>query len=146
MTYGYTQEGYVSHIKNLASASGFGYTFIESFLSMEDLAKLRIATDVFINSQATDAFCNAFKEYMYARVQIISASWLHYPEIDKFPLYVNEFTNFNEIPRLLEYPLDDDKLDWNRNKIKEEITWEACRNKWAEIYGVSAANDNLSNG
>ncbi len=134
MTYGHTKEGYVRHIKDLASASGFGYTVIETFLPLKDLAKLRIAADVFINSQTTDAFCNAFKEYMYAKTQVISAGWLHYPEIDRFPLYVSEFSDFDEIPGLLERPLAEEKLEWNRNKIKEKITWEACRARWAEIY------------
>ena len=74
---------------------------------------------------------------MYAKTQVISATWLHYPEIDMFPLYLNEFSKFSEIPKLLNQSISNEKLEWNKKIINEKSTWEACRNKWAEIYGVN---------
>jgi len=136
MTYGKTDENYVPKLLNRIKNSGFEYKVFQERLSMDELARLRIATDVFINSQTTDAFANSFIENIYTKSQIINAKWLHYPELDMFPLYVNEFADFSEIPALLNTPIDDEKLEWNK-KCVENRTWDACRKKWAELYGVS---------
>ena len=136
-TYGINNVEYDSSLQTIMKGCGFEYKFVTGYLSMDDISKLRIAVDVFINAQTTDAFCNSIKEYMYARTQIISASWLHYPEIDMFPLYMNEFSNFNEIPDLLEKPIEAEKLNWNRERIWKESSWSICREKWADIYGVN---------
>lgn len=146
MSYGHSDTDYEKRLAGILRASGFEYKIIADYLSMDDVAKLRVATDVYINAQTTDAFSNAVIECIHAKAQIINASWLHYPEIDMFPLYVNEFSDFDEIPELLTRPISGEKLEWNKKKIKEETTWETCRNKWAGIYGVNAANDSLSNG
>ena len=145
MSYGHSDADYEKRLAETIRTSGFEYKVITDYLSMDDVAKLRIATDVYINAQTTDAFSNSVIECIYAEVQIINASWLHYPEIDMFPLHINEFSEFDEIPELLNHPVPEEKLEWNKKKIREESTWGACRNKWEGIYGVTAANDSLSN-
>lgn len=136
MSYGFNADkDYVPNLVKKIENSGFEYKIIKNYLSMDDLAKLRIATDIFINAQTTDAFANSFIENVYTKSIMINAKWLHYPELDKFPLYVNEFSDFNEIPSLLEKTIDDEKLEWNKKCI-ENRTWDNCRKKWAEIYGV----------
>ena len=137
MTYGVVsdknyQENLVKQIEN----SGFEYKIFSSYLSIDDLAKLRIATDIFINAQTTDAFCNTIKEHMCAKTLIISATWLNYLELKMFPLYVNEFSDFDQIPSLMEKPISKEKLEWNKKTIEEKTTWTTCLNRWAEIYGV----------
>ena len=128
-------KDYVPNLIKKIENSGFEYKIIKDYLSMDDLAKLRIATDIFINAQTTDAFANSFIENVYTKSIIINAKWLHYPELDMFPLYVNEFSDFNEIPSLLEKRIDDEKLEWNKKCI-ENRTWENCRKQWAKAYGV----------
>lgn len=136
MTYGFiADKDYVPNLVKKIENSGFEYKIIKDYLSMDDLAKLRIATDIFINAQTTDAFANSFIENVYTKSIIINAKWLHYPELDMFPLYVNEFSDFNEIPSLLEKRIDDEKLEWNKKCI-ENRTWENCRKQWAKAYGV----------
>lgn len=136
MTYGnITDESYIPKLKEKIKKSGFEYKIFNNYLSMDDLAKLRVATDVFINAQTTDAFANSFIENIYSKTMILNAKWLHYPELDIFPLYVKEFSDFSEIPLLLEQTIDDDKMEWNIQCIKNR-TWDNCRNKWAEVYGL----------
>ena len=136
MSYGFNADkDYIPNLINEIENSGFEYKVIKDFLSIDNLAKLRIATDIFINAQTTDAFANSFVEYVYTKSIIINAKWLHYPELNKFPLYVNEFADFNEIPSLLGKTIDDEKLEWNKKCI-ENRTWDNCRKKWAEVYGV----------
>lgn len=140
MSYGFNDDkNYIPNLVKIIDNSGFEYKIIKDFLSMEDLAKFRIATDVFINAQTTDAFANSFIENVYAKSIMINAKWLHYPELDEFPLYVNEFSVFNEIPSLLEKKIDNDKLEWNK-KCVENRTWEECCKKWAEAYSVDNIN------
>ncbi len=136
LSYGNNDKQYNEKLINLLKNSGFEYKIVTDFLSMEDLAKLRIATDIFINAQTTDAFSNSVMECIYTKTLILNASWLHYPELDEYPLYVNEFKKFEEIPSLLEKNISDEHLLWNKNKIKEETTWKACREKWAKIYDI----------
>lgn len=138
MGYGIEEDKeYYTNLVNKLSNYGFSYSIINTFLSMEELAKFRIATDIFINAQITDSFCASVREALYTKTQVINASWLHYPEIDLFPLYINEFSDFNEISSLLEKTIPDDKLEWNREKVKERSSWLACQKRWAELYGVN---------
>lgn len=135
MSYGKSDGNYLPDLLVQIEKSEFEYKVFKDYLSMDDLAKLRIATDIFINAQTTDAFANSFIENVYTKSIIINAKWLHYPELDMFPLYVNEFSDFNEIPSLLEKRIDDEKLAWNKKCI-ENRTWENCRKQWAKAYGV----------
>jgi len=135
MSYGEKDNIYLSNLFQQIKNSGFEYKVIEKFLSMDELAKLRIATDIFINAQTTDAFANSFIENLYSKSVIINASWLHYPEIDMFPLYVNEFSNFSEICLLLNKTISSDKLSWNKKSV-ENRTWDLCKKKWEEIYDL----------
>lgn len=128
---------YKQKLKTILDNSGFQYKIISNYLTMDELAKLRVITDIFINGQTTDAFCNSIKEYMYSKTQIINASWLHYPEIDTLQLKINEFSNFDQIPSLLEKQVNEEELEWNREIIGKNSSWETCRQRWAKIYGIN---------
>lgn len=116
-SYGNEDVVYKQKLKTILDNSGFQYKIISNYLTMDELAKLRVITDIFINAQTTDAFCNSIKEYMYSKTQIINASWLHYPEIDILQLKINEFSNFDQIPSLLEKQVNEEELEWNREII-----------------------------
>lgn len=136
-SYGNEDVVYKQKLKTILDNSGFQYKIISNYLTMDELAKLRVITDVFINAQTTDAFCNSIKEYMYSKTQIINASWLHYPEIDTLQLKINEFSNFDQIPSLLEKQVNEEELEWNREIIGKNSSWETCRQRWAKIYGIN---------
>lgn len=136
-TYGNEDVVYKQKLKTILDNSGFQYKIISNYLTMDELAKLRVITDIFINAQTTDAFCNSIKEYMYSKTQIINASWLHYPEIDTLQLKINEFSNFDQIPSLLEKQVNEEELEWNREIIGKNSSWETCRQRWAKIYGIN---------
>ncbi|WP_255809868.1 glycosyltransferase [Treponema denticola] len=129
-----TDETYFASLLKMLEISGFEYRIYDKYISNDDMAKLRVVTDIFINAQTTDAFCNTIKEYMYAYTHIINASWLHYPEIDKFGLNVFEFKSFSEIPALLDSRLSDRELESNRAIIAKEGSWDTCREKWTAVY------------
>jgi hypothetical protein len=40
------------------------YSIVSQFLSDEDIARLRIAKDIFIHAQKTDAFSETVQEYL----------------------------------------------------------------------------------
>lgn len=136
-SYGNEDVVYKQKLKTILDNSGFQYKIISNYLTMDELAKLRVITDIFINAQTTDAFCNSIKEYMYSKTQIINASWLHYPEIDTLQLKINEFCNFDQIPSLLEKQVNEEELEWNREIIGKNSSWETCRQRWAKIYGIN---------
>lgn len=131
---GRTDEEYFLSIREMLDASGFEYRLYDKYISNDEMAKLRLMTDIFINAQTTDAFCNTIKEYMYAYTHIINASWLHYPEIDKVGLKVIEFKSFSEIPTLLNSRLSNRDIESNRTIIAKEGSWDTCREKWEAVY------------
>ncbi|MBE5918050.1 MAG: glycosyltransferase family 4 protein [Pseudobutyrivibrio ruminis] len=133
LTYGKDRD-YLSHLNKIISESGLNVITIDEFLSYEKLAMLRVATDIFINAQTTDAFCNSIKEYFYTKTRIISAIWLHYPEIDLYNFTIKEFSDFSEIPFLLSSKIDDNALDFNKNNIKNISSWDSCKKSWSEIF------------
>ena len=67
------------------------YLILDSFLSSEDAAALRYATDMFIHVQVSDAYSSSVQEYLLCNKKVINGSWLRYDEFEdngKAPYFV----------------------------------------------------------
>lgn len=62
--------------------------FVTDFLSVEDLYKLRKATDIFVHVQTTDAGSRSVYEYILCNKKIVHGSWVKYVGLEAFkPLF-----------------------------------------------------------
>ena len=103
MTYGnMTIQGkYVEEVKDECKKRNLQTVFVTEFLSLEDLYKLRNATDMFIHVQTTDAFSGSVQEYILCNKKIIHGSWNKYEQLEDFkPLFyfpVDKLENLGEV-------------------------------------------------
>ena len=132
--YGGTKE-YISEINSALQASGIEYGILTEFLNQEEAAALRVATDIFINAQTTDAISASVMEAYYAGARLISAEWLKYQEFLNWDLEYINFKSFDGLNEALVKCLDMgfDQCNRNRMKIFKEKSWKTCQNKWTDM-------------
>ena len=85
-TYGRTlwNAGYTEAIKKKGRELGFDLVAIEDHLSMSDLFKLRMATDIFVHVQTTDAGSRCVMEYVFCNKKVVHGSWMQYAYLEKY--------------------------------------------------------------
>lgn len=90
MTYGNwtTQAGYLDNLNEECKKRNLHAVFVTDFLSVEELYKLRKATDMFIHVQTTDAGARSVYEYILCEKKIVQGSWIKYAKLESFsPLF-----------------------------------------------------------
>lgn len=94
-------KDYIDEIKNECQKRNLHAVFITEFLSVEDLYKLRMATDIFVHVQTSDAGARSVYEYILCNKKIINGSWVRYKGLEKYkPLFyfpVDKLENLGEV-------------------------------------------------
>ena len=84
----YGSSAYSKQKKNTiiekCKALGFDVVVVDEHLDMMDLLRLRMATDVFVHVQTTDAGSRCVMEYVYCNKKIVHGSWNHYLYLEKY--------------------------------------------------------------
>ena len=96
-----TDYDYVQEIKQLCQEKQLSAVFVTDFLSVEDVYKLRKATDIFVHIQTTDASSGSVMEYILCNKKIVHGSWIKYEALEAFkPLFyypVNKLEDLGEV-------------------------------------------------
>lgn len=134
MSYGGSRT-YRNSVTLTAKRAGFQYIDVQHFLTDDEVAELRILTDIFINAQTTDAFSGSVCEYLFAGAALINAKWLHYKEFDQYDFSYLEFETFKDINEKIKAVLQE-KADTEKNKelVWKLRSWEQCAPKWESVY------------
>lgn len=75
---------YSQTIIDKGRALGFDVVMVKDYLDMEDLLKLRKATDIFVHVQTTDAGSRSVMEYVLCNKKVVNGSWNKYLYLEKF--------------------------------------------------------------
>lgn len=102
VTYGFeNRKEYINSLRRKCESLGLRSIFFEDYLSMSQLYKLRMATDVFIHIQPTDVGASSIQEYILCRKKIVHGRWVSYPHLEKYkPLFyypVNELSDLGDV-------------------------------------------------
>lgn len=136
--YGCADTAYVERVKSKLSASGLAHTVIERFLSYEEMAKLSLATDVYLQLRFTDALSASMQEQIYSGSVVIQGSWLEYDELDNAGLPIVKIDRMEELPRRLAEIVDGWDAMAHRplpEYINHMSSGETSRKQSMEIYG-----------
>ena len=94
-------KDYIDEIKNECQKRNLHAVFVTEFLSVEDLYRLRKATDIFVHVQTSDAGARSVYEYILCNKKIINGSWVRYKGLEKYkPLFyfpVDKLENLGEV-------------------------------------------------
>lgn len=138
MSYGNCSSEYYQNLINLLEKVGIEYKIIEKYLTGEDLAYIRLATDMYINAQKTDALAATLHEYFFAEKIVLNPSWIEYKELDDLGVFYLKYRDFNDIPLLIEqcFKTRNDRyfVERNKNVIWNNYSWDSRKKDWLKVY------------
>ena len=137
MTYGASAE-YLSKVKQALNEADVHYTIIDKYVSSEEIASIRLASDVVVNIQKTDAFSGSLQGHLYCNNVLIIGEWLNYLPLDKAKVYYIK-TSVEDIQIYLADVLSNlsgykEKCSGNHQKMAKLTSWSAVLPRWAECY------------
>jgi len=137
MTYG--EKEVVIKVENVLKQLKFNYLIIKQFLSNENVAKLRLISNVFINVPISDQLSGSMQEYIYANNVILTGDWLPYNIFYENGISLIKVSSLEEIGEKTVEIIRNYGEYKNRNleskeKILELCSWESNAIKWNELY------------
>ena len=137
LTYGLSNK-YRKQIESALSRLQCEYKLYLNKLSDEDLALLRINTDITINLQITDVLSASLIEHLYSGNVLIVGNWLPYDIFDAANIFYFK-TPTDLLPSLLEDVINNIEIYKsvardNSVKINTLFSWPSVSFKQAEIY------------
>jgi hypothetical protein len=129
---------YIKTIKNELEHTNLPYLLIDNYLSHEETSLLKIAADVYINIQTTDALSASMQEHILAKNIVLVGDWLPYDifnEIDIFFLKTS-LENLNKSILNLLQQIDIFRANCinNGEKIFKFNSWDSTINDWRNLY------------
>lgn len=117
----------------------FEYCIFDSFLSDEQIAIIRKASDIMIQLQQTDQFSGSMQEHLFAKNIVITGSWLPYGTIKEnggWFLEIDEFQKINNfILEIINNPNKyEEETEFNSKVVEELSSWEKNIKLWTNIY------------
>jgi len=139
MTYGNSDTHYQEEVRKKIKSITDNFIIFDSIMQGEDIARLRVSTDIFIHGQTTDALSASFQEYIYAGAIVLNGKWLKYKELEERGIKYIEYEFFDEIPSLLTNiisNLQNYRLSFfnNRNILRQFSSVQAVSKEWYNLY------------
>jgi hypothetical protein len=135
MNYSTNDEEYINQILAKSKGSGIEYIVIDKYLSINQVASLRKAIDIFIHFPESDALSGTLLEHLYGGAKVITNSALPYGVLRKYNIDYDEVFNFKEINPILEKHIKNKSIQNKNNSalIKLFIDEEINTNSWMNL-------------
>lgn len=134
-------NSYIEEIESKLKEIGCTFTMIKNtYQTDDDVATLRIATDIAFQVTEFDGLSNSIKEILCAGTILISGDWyptystlkedgFHYLEVNSVHEAVETF--YNVLPDFDSYKIS---FEANKNVAKTKYSWSECIKPWAALY------------
>lgn len=138
LTYGGTPK-YKNKLLEKLKELSFEYKIYDTFLTDEQIAQIRKASDIMIQLQKTDQFSGSMQEHLYARNVIITGSWLPYETMKEHGAWFIEIDNLKQLSQkvydvICNFEHYEQKTVRNPQAIAELGFWEKNIHNWVNIY------------
>lgn len=131
-------DSYIKEIAKSLDQIGIDYQIMEHFLTEEELAVVRIKSDITINTQTTDALAAALVQHLYCGNVLIVGNWLEYKPFDERGIFYikcaeDELTSkvSDVIDNYSEYKL---LAKDNHSKLSDLASWDAVMQQWMKAF------------
>ena len=142
-TYGWGSYQYVQGIKNKCSSLGLNAVYVEEYLDMNDLYMLRMATDMFIHVQTTDAGASCVMQYILCHKKIVHGSWMKYDYLEQYkPLFYFPVDKMEDLAEVILKAYYSERISIPAGVINEIMNrgWNKEMKQWDSLFR------NLANG
>ena len=136
MTYMATPE-YIKEVHDKLDAIGLAYRLYTEYRNNEQMAELWCSVDYFINAQRTDSLSASLLESIYAGCELISPTWLDYPEYQEMDIQKTEYRDFEELYDIITAILKErfvSKRGSNRQVLYSTLSWESSKKQWSALF------------
>lgn len=96
MTYSYDEQ-YAADVERLCNEIGVQSLFLTTYLSLEELIELRLASEIMLRISDIDAFSLALTESFCAQNVVVSSSWLPYSKFRANGVYYEEVYDMEDV-------------------------------------------------
>lgn len=140
MTYGKEESGeeYIGQVKEKLEELNFPHMFLEHRLDDEEIAEIRIISDITINTQTTDALASSVKEAMTAGDVMLVGDWLPYEIYKNMGVFflTSSMDKLSENLKLVLNNLDEyrEKSRINAQIILDFASWRVLIKQWVKVY------------
>ncbi|MBK9097291.1 MAG: glycosyltransferase [bacterium] len=138
MTYGnYTKE-YMQEVVSGLERAKISYTIFKEYLSLDEVAKLRVNSDIMIQMNKSDGFNTSVREALYADNILISAVWLPYSllRLENIFFYETDFKQLGETVTLVLNSFEQikNRLFMNPVKAKKLTAFSQNFQPWISMF------------
>lgn len=110
MTY-LKRDIYMAECQQECKKKDLDAVFLTEYMSIEDVYKLRKATDMFVHIQTTDADSSTIKEYILCDKKIVHGSWIRYEDLENYsPLFYFPVDNLNDLGEVIVKAYNSDNI------------------------------------
>lgn len=136
ITYLRNNKEYLEKLEGELNRSSLNSVVFEKFMDEDEMAKLCLSVDLYINAQTTDAISATMLELICAGAKVINGNWLSYAFLDKNGIEYDTFDTFADLSSIIEKYISYDMsfAKTNRSIIKNEFSWTEIKRKWDKIY------------
>ncbi|MGB3468288.1 MAG: hypothetical protein WBA74_23585 [Cyclobacteriaceae bacterium] len=135
--YGGTDQ-YKAEVREALKSSGFSYKLYDEYLSDEEVAGMRLGTDLVINAQTTDLASSSIQEHLFAENVVLAGEWLPYEYFSGNGLKFWTFKEEDFSEKIAEIINNFDtyrkQTAGNRQRIHELSSWEVRIKDWVSLY------------
>jgi hypothetical protein len=128
LTYGYGSPEYVQKIKNKCAECGLDAKYLTEFMTLDDLYRLRKATDVFVSMQPVDAGARSIYEYVLMEKKIVLGSWLKGNIYDCTPCFYFPVDNIEDLGNVIAEACYSDNKE-----ISDEVKMKVLSRGWSNM-------------
>lgn len=137
-SYGLTNEyrnEIIAHLEN----SSICYSFITSYLVKEEMVYFRLACDIFLNLQKSDALSASMIESMDAGAIVIKGDWLIYKEIEEYETLLISVSTIEKLLNVIPEVINNidnykEKTIQNMGILNYLLSWKNQSKKWLSLY------------
>ncbi|HSW54540.1 MAG TPA: hypothetical protein VLH59_05565 [Ignavibacteriaceae bacterium] len=137
MTYGNFTNEYMQDVILRLNESKISFTLFDKFLTLDELLKLRVTSDIMIQMSKSDALSASVCEAVYADNLLISAGWLPYSplRLEKIFFYETDFSQLGETVKYVLSNFDEVKVKLanNMERIRKLTSSNSTVQQWIDI-------------
>ena len=138
LSYPKNSDKYIAKIEKKLKELHFDYLLLCSFMDEDEVSKLCLSTDIFINAQTTDALSFSMIEHIYSGNVVWNGGWLTYDFLNNNHIFNKRFGSFTELQNILgDYQVDcirvEKELDKSISIIRNYFSWQSCKKRWEQI-------------
>lgn len=139
LTYGGNSE-YITGVIKSAKETQVEFRSFQSFLSDDEIARIRVSGDIVLNAQISDSFSASLQEHLLCNAILLAGDWLPYQimtdlGVKYFPTPLNQFGD--ALKTVIEnYTSFQNLVRENNSKLYNEGIWENRVKGWIDLYSA----------